>query len=245
MAKKSRKLIELEAWADAVIKDFYDYRYHVYKKDVFNNGIGIGYIGSCRIENNKYIFQDERLDTPEELCNAFKKYAGTLPFPIALFDQSTRQPSQLQGIFNYYLTKVLGFSIAKTNDYYLSNSGLGYQKTIGETSLTIHVLKSLDCELSANDRISIFYNYHGYAIQSDPIKDYREGINFINAYVLAMIGETFKEFGSMSEKIMEVKGAMMPNAVGIDKSSSLFDIKKVDAKELMKEQLRKILESFD
>lgn len=245
MPKKSKKLTELETWADAVIKDFFDNRYHVYKKDVFNNGIGIGYIGSCRIKNNKYIFQDERFDNPEELCKAFKDYAGTLPFPIALFDQSTRKSCQLQGIFDYYLIEVLGFTLVKTNNYYLANSGQGYCKTIGETKLEVHILNNIDCNASDNDRISIFYSIHGYSIQSDRIKDYKEGINFINAYILAMIGETFSEFDSLSKTIMEIKGVMMPNAEGIDQTSSLFNIKKVDAKKMMKEMLTKILKSFD
>lgn len=245
MPKKSKKLIELEAWADAVLQDFFDNRYHVYKKDVFNNGIGIGYIGSCRIENNKYIFQDNRFDTPEELCEAFKEYAGTLPFPIALFDQSTRKSCQLQGIFDYYLIEVLGFALANTKDYYLSNSGQCYQKTIGETKLEVHILNNIDCKASDNDRISVFYSIHGYSIQSDPIKDYREGINFINAYILAMIGETFKEYDVLSEKIMQFSRVAMPNAEGIDNSSSLFNIKKVDGKKMMKEMLTKILKSFD
>lgn len=246
MPKKSKKLTELEIWADAVIKDFFDNRYHIYKKDVFNNGIGIGYIGSCRIENNKYIFQDERFDTPEELCEAFKEYASTLPFPIALFDQSMRQSYQFQYIFDYYLTELLGFSFAKsTCNYYLSNSGQGYQKVIGDTKLEVHILCNIDCKASDNDRISIFYEYHGYSIQSDPIKDWREGVNFINAYILAVISETFTEFDSLSKTIMEIKGVMMPNAEGIDQTSSLFNIKKVDAKKMMKEMLTKILKSFD
>lgn len=37
----------------------------------------------------------------------------------------------------------------------------------------------------------------------------------------------------------------MLNAEGIDQSSSIFDVKKIDAKKMMKEQLLKILESFD
>ena len=245
MPKKSKKLIELEAWADAVLQDFFDDRYHVYKKDVFNDGIGIGYIGSCRIEKNKYIFHDERFDTPEELCEAFKDYARTLPFPIALFDQSTRKSCQLQGIFDYYLIEMLGFTLSKTNNYYFASNGQCYQKTIGETKLEVHILNNIDCKASDNDRISIFYSIHGYSIQSDPIKDYREGINFINAYILLMIGETFKEYDVLSEKIMQLSRVAMPNAEGIDNSSTIFNIKKVDGKKMMKEMLTKILKSFD
>lgn len=244
MARKSKKLVELETWADFVLKDSFDSRYHVYKKNVFSNGIGIGYIGSCEIKNSKYLFQGEKFDTPEELCEAFKEYANTLPFPIDLFDQSARQSSQLVCIFDYYLKTVLGFSDFNSGNYYLSK-GYGYCKTIGETKLEIHVLLDIDVNSSVDDKITIFYMYHNFSIQSDPIKDYREGINFINAYILAMIGETFSEFDSLSNKIMEIKGVMMPNAEGIDQSSSIFDVKKIDAKKMMKEQLLKILESFD
>lgn len=244
MARKSKKLIELEAWADFVLKDSFDNRYHVYKKNVFNNKIGIGYIGSCEIKNDKYLFQGGKFDTPEELCEAFKEYANTLPFPIALFDQSSRQSSQLGCIFDYYLKIVLGFSDFISNNYYLAK-GCGYRKTIGETKLEVHVLSDIDVDSSVNDKITICYKYHNFCIQSDPIKDYREGINFINVYFLAMIGETFSEFDSLSNKIMEIKGVMMPNAEGIDQSSSIFDVKKIDAKKMMKEQLLKILESFD
>lgn len=244
MARKSKKLVELETWADFVLKDSFDSRYHVYKKNVFNNGIGIGYIGSCEIENNKYLFQGKKFDTPEELCEAFKEYANTLPFPIDLFDQATTQSSQLVHIFDYYLKTVLGFSDLISNSYYL-DKGFGYCRTIGETKLKIHVLSNTGVNSSADNKITIFYNYHNFSIQSDPIKDYREGINFINAYILAMVGETFSEFDLLSNKIMEIKGAMMPNAEGIDQSSSIFDVKKIDAKKMMKEQLLKILESFD
>lgn len=244
MARKSKKLVELETWADFVLKDSFDSRYHVYKKNVFNNGIGIGYIGSCEIENNKYLFQGKKFDTPEELCEAFKEYANTLPFPIDLFDQATTQSSQLVHIFDYYLKTVLGFSDLISNSYYLNN-GFGYCRTIGETKLKIHVLSNTGVNSSADNKITMFYNYHNFSIQSDPIKDYREGINFINAYILAMVGETFSEFDLLSNKIMEIKGAMMPNAEGIDQSSSIFDVKKIDAKKMMKEQLLKILESFD
>lgn len=244
MARKSKKLIELETWADFVLKDSFDNRYHVYKKNVFNSEVGIGYIGSCEIKNDKYLFQGEKFDTPEELCEAFKEYANTLPFPIALFDQSLRQSSQLAGIFDYYLKTVLGFSDLDSKNYFLAK-GCGYCKTIGETKLEIHVLSDIVINSSVNDKITIFYKYHNFSIQSDPIKDYHEGINFINVYILLMIGETFSEFDSLSNKIMEIKGVMMPNAEGIDLSSSIFDVKKIDAKKMMKEQLLKILESFD
>lgn len=241
MSRESKKLKELKSWAKFVLQDYFDKsKYHVYKPDVFNNGLGNGYIGTCGIERNKYLFQGRKYDTPEELCEAFKEYANTLPFPIDLFNQSTTQSSQLVRIFDYYLKTVLGFS----NSYYLNN-GFGYCKTIGETKLKIHVLSNTGVNSSADNKITIFYNYHNFSIQSDPIKDYREGINFINAYILAMVGETFSEFDSLSNKIMEIKGVMMPNAEGIDQSSSIFDVKKIDAKKMMKEQLLKILESFD
>lgn len=245
MSRESKKLKELKSWAKIVLTDQSDKgKYHVYKPDVFDDNCGLGYIGTCEIKNNKYVFQGNRYDTPEELCGAFKEYANTLPFPIALFDQSIRKLYQLQFIFDYYLKTVLGFSDFDSKNYFLAK-GQGYCKTIGETKLDVHVLLDLDVNSSVNDRITILYNYHGFSIQSDPIKDYREGINFINAYILAMVGETFSVFDSLSKKIMEFKGAMMPNAEGIDQSSSIFDIKKIDAKKMMKEQLLKILESFD
>lgn len=60
-----------------------------------------------------------------------------------------------------------------------------------------------------------------------------------------MIGETFNEYDSLSEKIMQFSRVTMPNAEGIDNSSTIFNIKKVDGKKMMKEQLLKILKSFD
>lgn len=44
---------------------------------------------------------------------------------------------------------------------------------------------------------------------------------------------------------MQFSRVTMPNAEGIDNSSTIFNIKKVDGKKMMKEQLLKILKSFD
>ena len=158
--------------ADFVLKDSFDNRYHVYKKNVFNSEVGIGYIGSCEIKNDKYLFQGEKFDTPEELCEAFKEHANTLPFPIALFDQSLRQSSQLAGIFDYYLKTVLGFSDLDSKNYFLAK-GCGYCKTIGETKLEIHVLSDIVINSSVNDKITIFYKYHNFFL-----KILTEGFNF-------------------------------------------------------------------
>lgn len=246
MSRESKKLKELKSWAKFVLQDYFDKsKYHVYKPDVFNNGLGNGYIGTCGIERNKYLFQGREYDTPEELCKAFKEYANTLDLPIALLDQSIRQSSRLQGIFEYYLIQMLGFKMEDSNVYYFSSSGQYYAKTIGETKLGVHILTDINSDKQEGYKVSLLYSYHDYIIQSDPIKDYHEGILFINAYILAIVGEIFSEFDSLSNKIMEIKGVMMPNAEGIDQSSSIFDVKKIDAKKMMKEQLLKILESFD
>lgn len=246
MSRESKKLKELKSWAKFVLQDYFDKsKYHVYKPDVFNDGLGNGYIGTCGIERNKYLFQGRKYDTPEELCKAFKEYANTLDLPIALLDQSLRQSSRLQCIFDYYLIQVLDFKMEDSNFYYFSSSGQYYAKTIGETKLGIHILTDINSDKQEDYKVSLLYSYHDCSIQSDPIKDYHEGILFINAYILAIVGETFSEFDSMSSKIMQCRGIMMPNAEGTENTSSIFNIKKIDAKKMMKEQLLKILESFD
>ena len=177
---KAKKQIELKAWADAVITrgDIC----HVFKADVYGDGIGMGYIGTCEIVRDKYIFQGKKLGTPEELCEAFKEYGKTLPFPIALFDQSILQTYQLNGIFDYYLTKRLGFTLMRTNrNYVLPNKESTYSKRIGETEMEINIHTD-------DNNVRMVYNCQGYGIKSAPIKDYQQGINLIDAYILGMIG---------------------------------------------------------
>lgn len=246
MPRESKKLKELKSWAKFVLQDYFDKsKYHVYKPDVFNDGLENGYIGTCGIERSKYLFQGRKYDTPEELCKAFKEYANTLDLPIALFDPFLNQSSQLQGIFDYYLRQVLGFEIENSDFYYFKSSGQYYAKTIGESRLGVHILIDFHFDRPEDYKVSLLYSYHNCNVQSAPIKDYHQGILFINAYILAIVGETFSEFESMSSKIMQCRNTTMPNAEGIDSTSSIFNIKKIDAKKMMKEQLLKILESFD
>lgn len=165
--------------------------------------LGLNYMGDCVIMPKGYKFNGNVYKTVDDLFGGFKEWHKTLDLPSRFYDPLYNETYRLQGTIVWYLTDVLGF-VADEKDF--CNT---YKRCFGTTVMRVQI------EVSKDNEVSISYQYGKYQMFTT-IKDYKEGFNFVNAYVTIVLAETVPMWGSLTGKLKHYDDNKMPTTVAAD-----------------------------
>lgn len=193
-------LNELKERAEFVISHGKDEKDNIIQSVYSKASFGLNYMGDCVVTPKGYKFNGNVYKTVDELFGSFKDWHKSLDLPSRFYDPLYNEDYRLEATIVWYLTDVLGFKNDAFKNYI-------YTLTFGVTELKIYV------EPGVKLYLTYFFKDYQYSI---PVKDYKEGFNFINTYVTMVFAETVPMRNHLIGKLICYNDAKMPKIEAID-----------------------------